>query len=52
MEDGSIANCRICGGVIHRRWSLSNRNRQPWLHLHQSDWIDKPHNAEPYGEVP
>jgi hypothetical protein len=41
------ATCVVCAGPIHRRWTLGDHEKQPWLHLHDEDWVDNVHHAVP-----
>lgn len=39
--------CQVCGGVIYRIEIIKGHPHKSWLHLHDEDWKDDPHNAVP-----
>lgn len=41
------AECKTCGGRIRSYTTATLPPVTSWAHLHQADWIDNPHPAEP-----
>lgn len=49
MTEPLQSECKTCGGVVYAQRGLAGERRYTgvWLHLHQEDWQDNPHDALP-----
>jgi hypothetical protein len=43
----TFAKCAECGGSIKREPRYDKPDREAWLHMYQSDWVDNVHSAVP-----
>lgn len=46
-DDRTQSVCTVCGGFAFRHVIVKGHPHGPWLHLHEDDWKDDPHDVVP-----